>query len=179
MEKKEKQKGKRKFSFVRWCRDHAFSTTKIAVVIIFFVIIFGVMIYLVVSRPNAKYTSRTIDFGLKNIGEMATQAGYYTNIVTINIPNRTIAGIPMPGTSSKSIATYQGIIRAGIDFEKIVVDINEETKTVTLTMPPTRILSNEIDPDSLEVYDESNNIFNPISITDSNFPHRKPLVDEI
>ena len=116
----------------------------------------------------AKFTSRTIDFGLKNIGELATQAGYYTNINTITKPDRTIVGVSIPGTSSKAIMTYQGVIRAGLDFDKIAMNIDSVKKVVSLEMPAPRILSNEIDLDSCEVYDEQNSIFNKIDTMNFN-----------
>ena len=116
----------------------------------------------------AHYSSRTIDFGLKDIGELATQAGYYTNVNTISKPDRTIIGVPIPGTSSKAIMTYQGVIRAGLDFDQIGMEIDSAARTVTLSLPAPRILSNEIDLDSCEVYDEQNSIFNKIDVGNYN-----------
>lgn len=133
----------------------------ILVIVLTSVLLFG-------NDGQARYTSKTIDFGLENIGELATQAGYYTNVNTIRKPDRTIAGIPVPGTSSKAIMTYQGVIRAGLNFDEITMTVDHQNKQVILTMPATRILSNEIDLDSCEVYDEQNSIFNKIDIHNFN-----------
>ena len=64
--------------------------------------------------------------------------------------------------------TYQGVIRAGLDFDKIAMNIDSVKKVVSLEMPAPRILSNEIDLDSCEVYDEQNSIFNKIDTMNFN-----------
>ncbi len=152
-----------------FCRRHGFSPSVFYAFLILTAIILALVSYIFINnRQDTQYTSRSIDFGLKDIGELATQAGFYTNVNMINNPNRTIAGIEIPGTSSKSITVYQGTIKAGIDFAQIKIDINKESKIITLTMPPARILSNEIDLDSFEKFDENNSIFNPIGADEFN-----------
>ncbi|MBQ9291113.1 MAG: DUF4230 domain-containing protein [Clostridia bacterium] len=155
--------------YVQFCKRHGFNTVSFSLIILLSLIVIGLILFILISNTGAtKYESKTIDFGLEDIGELATQAGYYTNVNMITNPNRTIAGIPVPGTSSKAIMTYKGMIRAGVDFDKIQVSIDEENKIVTLTMPPTRVLSNEIDLNSFEKFDESNSIFNPINVENFN-----------
>ena len=44
--------------------------------------------------------------------------------------------------------------------------VNVNNSTITVTLPEVEILSNVIDENSIEVYDETKNIFNPISIED-------------
>ncbi len=114
------------------------------------------------------YTSRTTEFGLRDIGELATQEAYYTNINTISNPNRTIVGISIPFTSSKALCSYSGTIKAGLDFAEIVTETDPIRKRIRLKMPGVRVLSNEIDLDSLKIYDESNSIFNQIRIENMN-----------
>lgn len=120
------------------------------------------------GASRAVYTSRTLDFGLRDIGEFATQMGYYTNVNTITKPDRTIIGVPIPGTSSRAIMTYQGTIRAGLDFAEIRLSVDPLQKKIRLDMPRTRILSNEVDLSSCRIYDEQNSIFNKISVSNVN-----------
>ncbi|WRK53352.1 DUF4230 domain-containing protein [Coprobacillaceae bacterium CR2/5/TPMF4] len=49
-------------------------------------------------------------------------------------------------------------------MDKIKVDVSNDN--ITVSIPDIEILSNEIDESSIEVYDESRNIFNPISVND-------------
>jgi hypothetical protein len=53
-----------------------------------------------------------------------------------------------------------------VDTESIQLDIDEVTKTITVHIPEPRVLSHETDENSIEIFDETNNIFNPISIED-------------
>ena len=59
-----------------------------------------------------------------------------------------------------------GVITAGVDLSQARVEVTGEQ--VTVTLPAAQILSHEIDPDSLEVFDETRSIFNPITIQDYN-----------
>ena len=155
--------------FARVCaRNHVSPFVGTALIVLLVLVIALGSILLFGNGGKVLYSSKTIDFGLENIGELATQAGYYTNVNTIRKPDRTIVGIPVPGTSSKAIMTYQGVIRAGLDFDEIKMTVDHLKKLVILDMPAVRILSNEIDLDSCEVYDEQNSIFNKIDITNFN-----------
>lgn len=111
--------------------------------------------------------SRMTQLGLKSIGEMATQAGYYTNVEVLE-DSKTLWKITLPFTSSKYIFSYDGIIKAGIDFQELDWTINDITKTISVSLPEARILTNEIDPESLYVYDESRSIFSPLTVENLN-----------
>ena len=154
---------------MKFCARRRLHYPTVRTLFVYGIIIIILLIMLIASSITVtRHISRTIDFGLRDIGELATQAGYYTNVNVINKPDRTIAGFSIPGTSSKAIATYQGVIKAGLDFSEIQMDVNKQEKRVTLQMPPTRILSNEVDEKSCEIFDESNSIFNQISMNDMN-----------
>ena len=61
---------------------------------------------------------------------------------------------------------YTGIIKAGYETSEIKSKVGEGK--IYITLPKAKILSHEIDEKSLEVLDESKNIFNPITIEDYN-----------
>ena len=73
-------------------------------------------------------------------------------------------GWKVPFTTKSFIVSYDGKVKAGIDMNK--VDIVIKGKTIHITVPQASILSHEIDEKSIEVFDETKNIFNQISITD-------------
>jgi hypothetical protein len=129
------------------------------------VAVIGILTFSIARSINVK--SRTIELGLKDIGELATQAGYYTNVQVIE-DSQKIFGHKVPLTESKYIFSYNGVIKAGVDFEKIEVNVDERMKTVAITIPEIKITSNDVDPDSLEIYDEKKSIFTPLSVTDVN-----------
>lgn len=121
----------------------------------------------VLSFDNSTIFSKTTTLGFEDIGELATQAALYTNVQTIN-KDRTLWGIHIPLTTSKSIFSYDGVIKAGYDFSQIKLDVSKVDKTITVTLPEVKILSNTLDYDSLLIYDESESIFTPISLEDNN-----------
>lgn len=127
-----------------------------------------VVLILLIFKPlifgnQRKVTSKMTELGLKNIGELATQAGYFTNIQQIK-DNKSLFGVTIPLTTSNHIFSYDGTIKAGIDFADVELDVNEEKKIVTVKIPPMKVLSCQVREDSLVIYEAKNNIFSPLSV---------------
>lgn len=118
-------------------------------------------------HTNKFIGSNTTYLDLHSIGELATQAGYYTNVEVIE-ESKKVWKVTLPFTSSKYIFSYDGVIKAGIDFAQVDWHVNELTHTITVNLPESRILSNEIDTNSLYVYDESRSVFSPLTIENVN-----------
>lgn len=119
--------------------------------------------------PGPVIDEQPIQLGFKNIGELATQVAYYTEIVSEK-DYRTFFGTNwnVPGTKYHVIVSFNGVIKAGLDFEKIEYKLDDEAKLVTINLPEIEILSNAIDHDSMTVWYEQLNVFNPSSIEKSN-----------
>lgn len=149
-------------------------STKVGVIVVLLLVVLVAFMFV---RTNFFATSRTVKFGLQDIGELATQEGYFTNVQVIS-DDKKIGNWSIPLTSSKYIFSYDGVIKAGIDFADIKYTVNLVSKVVTVTVPEIKILSCEIDEDSLEVYDESRSIFTPLDVTDMN-ESLKALKEEI
>jgi hypothetical protein len=110
----------------------------------------------------------SIEGTIKDIGELATAEYGYTIAQTTDKPNRKVVGFEIPFTSSKVIYSYEGLIKAGINFNKIEVTVNEANKTIFIELPDAEILSSEVDFDSLIVYDAKYNPFNVFTFSDMN-----------
>ena len=133
----------------------------LAIILICITIIAGMLVQ---TRKN-KVESRTVAFGLRDIGELVTQAGYFTT-VQATTDARTLFGFDIPFTKSKYIYSYDGIVKAGLDFSQI--EVNDEAKIATVKLPEIKVLDVTIDNDSLKIYDESQSIFTPLHIEDLN-----------
>ena len=113
------------------------------------------------GKENDKITSTTIRNQLTEINELAvysydySKVGKFSNKLSFN-------GWDIPLTQKNFIITYDGTIKAGINLGEAKVDIDQNNLNITL--PATKILSHEIDENSIEVYDESSNIFNQINL---------------
>ena len=100
---------------------------------------------------------------LQEVNELAvldynyTKVGKFENSLKLN-------GWSIPLTKKSFLLTYAGRIQAGVDMS--AMEVNVKGKKILVTLPEVRILNNVLDEKSIEVYDETKNIFNPISIND-------------
>ena len=88
---------------------------KIAIFIAIIVLIVAVVIGL---RSDIFFDSKTTKIGFENIGELATQTAYSTQLGVID-DSRELYGVTIPFTNSKYIYSYDVIIKAGFDFGDI------------------------------------------------------------
>lgn len=108
-----------------------------------------------------------VDFGLEDIGELVTQVGHYTS-VQVDKEARDLWGLTLPFTQSKYIYSYDGEVKASIDFAAVTIDIDEDAKKISIHIPEEVKLDVYVDPTSMEIYDESKNIFTPLSLDRTN-----------
>ena len=111
----------------------------------------------------------TVQDGLKAMGELVTEEYYFTDIITYSDLNRFL-GIKLPWTETSYIASYDGVVRAGIDFAavKVAAEQRDDGVHLTVTIPKSKIQSTEIDHDSFVLYSEKNGLGNPLSASDFN-----------
>lgn len=135
---------------------------------IIFLLIFGIVIYFIgVMSANRNeepsITSTSLSQQLVEIQNLSvleynyTKVGKFENSLTLN-------GWDIPLTKKSFLLTYSGTLQAGVNMQEIEVSIHDNT--ITVKLPEVEILENTIDENSIEVYDESKNIFNPISVSD-------------
>lgn len=103
---------------------------------------------------------------LENTAELNTGSYLCTNVIT-KADSKKFKDWKIPFTEKSFIVQYDGTVKAGIkDLTKS--QITQEGKTIVIKLPEVEITGVEIDNDSFKKLDESNNIFNPISIEDLN-----------
>ncbi len=118
--------------------------------------------------------TKVTELGFKDIGELVTQAAYYTEIVhETNYRKLFNTDINIFGTKSSIIASLDGVIKAGLDFAAVTYVIDDEKQEISIVLPEARVLSNEVDHDSLRIYDEKQNMFNPQSFQVVNDTYKK------
>ncbi len=110
---------------------------------------------------------KTTSLELENIGELATQVAFYTNVQKLNEAQE-LFGWKVPFTESQYIFSYDGTIKAGYNFEEIVLDVDILKKVITVTLPEIIVISNEIDESSFIIYDEQTSIFTPLKLEEVN-----------
>lgn len=155
---------------VHFSERHHFEPRCVGVVLIVSLVLFAMLssglLYFGITDMLA-VNSKTVNLGLKDIGELATQAGYFTSVQVIK-GSRQLLGYDIPLTQNKFVFSYDGIIKAGLDFGAIELNVDDVSHQITVSLPEVRILSIEIDESSFESFDETNNIFNPLGLGDVN-----------
>lgn len=110
---------------------------------------------------------KTLEDGVRDMGLLITQEYYFTDAVTQS-KIKTLFNIPLGFTETNYVATYDGVVTAGIDFGGVGVSLGEDGRTLTVRMPKAAILSVDIDPNSFILYSEKNGFGNPMSASDFN-----------
>lgn len=110
-------------------------------------------------------TSDLLGQQLRSVQELVSVEYHYTNMGKFE-NQLDFYGWKVPFTTKGFLVSYDGVIKAGVDLSGAEVDVDEVRKAVTITLPESKILSHEIPEDSLQVFDETRNIFNPITIED-------------
>lgn len=118
--------------------------------------------HVIQSKPVISGT--TINQQIQQISNLTTTEYEYTNVGKFE-NNSTFQGVQIPFTKKSFLLTYSGKITAGIHLENLKVNVLQGEKII-ITLPKAEFLTNEIDEKSIEVYDETKNIFNQISIED-------------
>jgi len=88
----------------------------------------------------------------------------YTSVIK-DVNSKEMFGIQIPGTEKKLLAVIDGTIKLGINCKDMKIDTNR-TDTLFIKFPPIKILAHELHPETAEVYDQQNGLFNKYRATD-------------
>ncbi len=119
-----------------------------------------------VVEKEKGYDSTTVLNRISHIRELALVKHNYTGVIGYK-DYKKFLNINVPLTDKYFLLKYNGYIKAGVDFDRIKVNV-ENDSTLHVSIPKPRILDTVIDEKSVKVYNESENAFNPIKISDYN-----------
>ncbi|MFW8567844.1 DUF4230 domain-containing protein [Corynebacterium propinquum] len=113
------------------------------------------------EEPTRSITSTGIGGTLEEISEVAVEQYSYSAVGRFEEDGWRALGFRVPLTGKHFLIAYDGVVKAGVkNIEKSDVHIDDVARTVTITVFQAEILSNEIEPSSVVVYDQS---FNPLN----------------
>ena len=117
------------------------------------------------AKPVPVVESETIQSELNSLQELVTQEYIYTNSdKRVQDASGFLGGL----RKSTLILTYDGTIKAGIDMSEIKVEVNQETRTIIVTLPDSKITDNNIPQESIVVVEAKDGLFNEVTIDDYN-----------
>lgn len=120
------------------------------------------------SKSVPVITSETIKSELGSLQELVTQEYIYTNADRREQDAKWIFGWSRPFSNSSLLLTYDGTIKAGIDMSEVQVDVDEENRTITVTLPASKITDNNIPQESITVVEVKDGLFNEVTFDDYN-----------
>lgn len=122
---------------------------------------------------ETKVTTEVVEQALEQASDLVTLAYRYKSASTVSDVKKFFE-IELPFTESRSVFTYTGTVRVGYDLSQIGIEVDNDAKTITLTMPAQKIISNEIDFDSFEFIVDESSVFNPQKLSEST-----PAIDDL
>ena len=117
------------------------------------------------AKEEVRYDSSIIMSKIAHIQELATIKYNYAGVIGYKDAMK-LFKLNVPLTEKYFLLKYNGYLKAGVDFNRIKVDVHEDK--VHVSMPRAKIFDVVIDENSVTVYNESENAFNPIKISDYN-----------
>lgn len=117
------------------------------------------------SKSEPVISGAVLQKEIAELSELAVMRCRYNNVGAFEDPLM-LKDWKVPFTKKSFIVSYKGDIKLGIDASQLRVDISEALQSVVIYLPEITVLSHEIDEDSVEVWDQTSNIFNPIKIED-------------
>lgn len=141
---------------------------KSALFFLFTTIVLGVLLFVNITKQEKKrgYDSSSIMSRISYIQDLALVKYNYTGVIGYK-DYKKLLNINIPLTDKYFLLKYNGYIKAGVDFSRIKISV-ENDSNVHVSIPKPKIMDTVIDENSVEVFNESENAFNPIKISDYN-----------
>lgn len=136
---------------------------KILFVLLFLVVAFIGGMFFANKQTEPEISSTLIQNRIEQASDLVTTKYHYAKVGKFE-NSLSLNGWSIPLTNKNFILTFEGEIQLGTDLSKAEVEIKDSTIHITVDKPT--VISNSIDETSIEVYDETKNIFNPISVND-------------
>lgn len=112
-------------------------------------------------------SSEVLQDGVRELGLLVTDEYYFTEVVSYSSIKK-LWKIDLGITESSYLASYDGVVRAGVDLSDASIEKNDVQKRITVTLPAAEITSIDIDPETFQLYSEKAGLGNPISAEDFN-----------
>ena len=135
------------------------------------IIIIAIAAVQITVNLGTKYISsspKTTKLGFENVGQLVTQTAYLT-VVKDNKKNIDFFNLfKIPFTETRKIFSYDIEVDAGVDFNKIKYDVDNDNKQIKIKTPHAKIYKAKINTDSFRSYLDSDSIFTKINMSEHN-----------
>jgi hypothetical protein len=140
-----------------------------------YIIIIGVLLYLGYNYFTKEKDSSTIEYNsaliekqLRNVSKLVVTEGTYSQVMTYKDQKKYL--MDMVSFEKKALMVVNAEVTVSYDLSKIKYDINETTKTISITNIPEAEM--KINPD-IHFYSIDESAFNPFGTADYNKINKK------
>ncbi len=116
-------------------------------------------------EEDDKITSDIVESSLREAKELTTLKYHYKNVASFE-SSQHFQGLTIPFTTKSFLYTYEGDINAGVDLDQASASVDETKKVINVKLPDSKILSHDIDENSVMIFDEKKSVFNPLKLED-------------
>lgn len=126
-------------------------------------------------------TRTTLEEQIVSLSELVTKKYMYRNASHKEESKTWLWGWTMPFSDASLLATYDGTITTSIDLKEVKFSVDESTKTITATLPHSRIFDHNIPQETINVLEQKDSLFNELTFNDYNqfIAAEKPVMEEI
>lgn len=131
----------------------------------------GIMLLLLIAifvlgvKYSYVFTSKadTLSIEFKNVGELVTQSAFVRVLEDSTVNRKIFEKFDIPFTESRKMFSYMVQVDASINFEEISIEnINEETKTIKVKLPHSKVYKSTPDLNSFKSYIDDESLFSRI-----------------
>lgn len=109
--------------------------------------------------------TQILEDGFRNMGTLITEEYYFTQVEDYKNKQKVFEIFDKTIDSTAYLTfSYDGVVNAGIDCEKIVVNKDEENKKIEIAIPKAEIIDVVIDHNSFKAIKEKNGIVNKVDM---------------
>ena len=113
-------------------------------------------------------TRNVLEEQISSLSELVTKKYMYRNASRQESDKTWLWGWTMPFSDISLLATYDCVITTSIDLKGVKFNVNEATKTITVTIPTSKIFDHNIPQETINVLEVKNNLFNQTTFNDYN-----------
>lgn len=160
MEEKDKLNKKSKIKSIITVIGHCPIIIKMIIMLLLLIAIFIVGV-----KYSYVFTSKadTLSIEFKNVGELVTQSAFVRVLEDSTVNRKIFEKFDVPFTESRKMFSYIVQVDASINFEEISIEnINEETKTIRVKIPHSKVYNSTPDLNSFKSYIDSESLFSRI-----------------
>lgn len=125
------------------------------------------------GNTGESYNEKIITEKLTEISELSTLQDTYTGYIENDFGAKTLKGYRIPLTDKSIKLEYEATVKMGPDLAAMDVAVDNETSTITVTIPHSKILSFEVNEDSFKALDIKNGLFNRVKFDDNTAVRKK------